>query len=134
MVGIRHDAFSFVPKFELSFVFPSIKLQMQKVPIVMFVAKWSSIPQHGSEKTLIGHYRMWTVFQILLEKGSRLGIGQIVREFLANDKPLAGRVKIGTMGLFGNRGQTIDAMEAVIALDKIVPNVWIWTVGFQNNV
>ena len=131
MIGIFHHALLFIALILRQIRFPSIKLQVQKVTIVMLETKLG-MTEHGSKKGFVRHNHVLDVIQILMDKGPWFGPCQVFREFATNNPPLTARKQIGSSRRICQNGQIMDSMHGIVAFHKVIPQVG--TVGFHDNV
>jgi hypothetical protein len=90
VIGVRHGTLAFVACGRWQFRFPPIKLQVQKVAVVMFVTEYS-VPQNSPKKGLVGHDHVFNVSQVLMDHAAGSCFGQVFRKFVTNNEPLAAR-------------------------------------------
>ena len=104
--------------------------------IASYLVTKPCVPQDGPEKTFIRHNDVLYVIQVLSQKDPflLLRIGQVVSKFLADDEPLASCIHVSVVLFLRNNRQSVDAMEPVVTLHKIIPDGFGGSRGFKDDV
>ncbi len=99
-----------------------IELQMQKVVIVKRRAE-VGVTYHSPKERLVGHHHVFNVFQVVLHEAILGRARQIPSEISRYNEPLARGVNINAIAtIFVQRGQAVDAMQRIVALNEVIPN------------